>query len=177
MKPKTNGRTATPAAALLAGALAGGCTAVGPMSMVDADERDESGAYDGTYRLRLAERPRGFQNVGRWRMSCGTGGFDLPMTVRDGTARLGVRFDSAADPGAPITSHVAKGGGFRFEVPMSRPMQAAGTSSSTLDNGAVKLIYQGELAEDGTSRGLFTQGVAEFGYAGCAHRFEVVPEA
>ena len=163
--------------ALCAALLAAGCAATGPMSTVDEDERDTSGAYDGTYRLRLAERPRGFQNVGKWQMRCGTGGFDIPMTVADGTARLQTRFGSASDPNAPVTSFVSRDGGFRFEVPIENRASATGTSASTLDNGRMRLIYQGELAEDGDSKGLYTVGIAEFGYAGCAYGFDIVRDA
>ena len=165
------------AASLCVALLGAGCAATGPMTMVDDEDRDTPGAYDGAYRLRLAERPRGFQNVGTWQMRCATNGFDIPMTVEDGTARLRTRFTGAADPRAPVVSFVSRDGGFRFEVPLASRAEATGTSSSTLDNGAMKLIYQGDLAESGDSRGLYTVGIAEFGYAGCAYGFEVVPGA
>ena len=165
-------------AALATGAalasLAAGCA--GPMTRIEADERDASGGFDGRYRLRMAERERGFQNVGTWQLRCGTNGFDLPVSVVAGSARLNVRHDGAKRPDAPIQSYVDERGRFRFEVPMAREAAATGTSSSTLDNGAVKLIYQGALGADGPSRGVYTVGIGEFGYAGCSYPFEVVPE-
>ena len=167
-------RRATLAAALAAATLAAGCT--GPMTRIDGDDRDTSGTYDGHYRMQLDERRRGFQNVGTWQMNCGTGGFDVLLNVEGGSARMQVRYSDAERPDEPIQSYVDDRGRFRFEVPIAGEAAASGTSSSTIDNGAIKLIHQGELEADGSSKGIYTVGIAEFGYAGCSYPFTIVPE-
>ena len=88
----------------------------------------------------------------------------------------GRQLRGAAPPSAPIQSCVDERGRFRFEVPMRRTQAASGASGATIDNGAVKLIYQGQLETDGASKGIRTVGIAEFGYAGCSYPFRIVPQ-
>ena len=168
-----------PRHAALGAAMAGmalglaGCPTSGP---IDESDRATDGAFDGAYAMSLEGRDRGFQNVSTWRMSCATGGFELPIRVEDGRARMDVsRFNGAKDPTAPITSVVDERGRFRFEVPIEHEAKAGGTSASTLDNGRMTLIYTGTLSAEGPSKGRYTAGIAEFGNQGCSYPVAIEP--
>ena len=161
---------ATCAAAAL---LAAGCASTAP---IDGARRDADGTFDGVYSMSMPRRERGFQNVGNWRLSCATAGFDHPIRVADGRARIvAPRFPGASDPSATVASVVDERGRFRFEVPMERVVSASGTSDRTVDDGAVVLIYTGALSPEGPSKGRYTAGIGEFGNRGCTYATTIEP--
>ena len=166
-------RTSVLAACALATAALAGCAGSGPIAEAD---RVADATFDGAYAVSMAPRERGFQNVGNWRMNCATGGFELPVRVHDGLARVTApNFGGAKNPTAPVESVVDARGRFRFEVPLQGRASATGTSASTLDNGAMTLIYTGTLSPDGPSKGRYTVGIAEFGNQGCSYATRIEP--
>jgi len=147
-------------ALIFAAVLATGCA--GLVNPVSEGDRDTSGAYDGRW-----VATHGFtadtQTVQGWRMNCSAPAESFGLLVADGTLKV-----AGGEP--EVETYVSAGGKFRLEMPTSSEIRESVGSDSSISDGKITMILQGNLSETEPG-GLFTMGIAQLGNSGCTSKY------
>ena len=106
------------------------------------------------------------QTVNRWIMNCGDMRNRFTMTVEDST----IQFDNEL---GTHKAYVNEEGLFRMMMPLPGEARASGGTAESIHNGKGTLILEGNLGGE-EPFGQYTNGIAEFGNAGCSTRVRYV---
>lgn len=124
------------------------------------EERDYSGRYDGLWGVEIHRSP-GVQYLQNWQMSCANLEDETNLLIKNGKI-----MSVGGQDTSQTNTYISLNGKFRYIQPSSQTLRESGGSDATLDNGAVKIIFNGKLNQ-GKGKGFLTIGVAQFGYDGC----------
>jgi hypothetical protein len=162
MKSVSTNKLSAAAAVVGLALLVQGCSTF-VLRPVSESNKDTSGSYDGRWSAKIVSTASSQHGSGGWTLSCpDRAGTDLGIiSVANGTASI------QAGPEDNTRAYVSESGKFRFEIPTEVIAAAAGTSDSSLGNGAITLIMNGSL---NTGKGLFTVGIKEFSNSGCTSK-------
>ena len=156
-KKRAVNRNILSASLIISACILQGCFPAG-FRPVSEENKDTSGSFDGRW-IAVGQSTASTQRVENWTLRCADRK-DIsygPINVSDGeaTANLG-RFKGEG--------FVDSSGNFRIEVPIEAEAKESGTSNSTIQDGAVTMIFTGSLAKQ---TGFLTFGIAQFGNSGC----------
>jgi len=125
--------------------------------------KDPSFQYDGVY-LASVNHAGGIQYIENWEFNCSPQEFEFQFAVNESVVDMGTN-----EAGVQQTGFVDKDGRFRVPIPTDNSIRASGRSDSTINNGQVTIILQGELKGDNPF-GYYVQGVKQFNNKGCSYR-------
>jgi len=125
--------------------------------------KDPSFQYDGVYLATINHRG-GKQFIENWEFNCSPQEFEFQFVVNDSVVDMG-----AKKGGVPNVGYVDSNGRFRVPIPTDDAIKETGGSDSTINQGQVTFILQGELKGD-KPFGYFVQGVKQFNNRGCTYR-------
>ena len=151
-------------AVLFGTTMAIGCAGTVSKPVLEAD-KDPSFQYDGVY-LATVEHKGGIQYIENWEFNCQPQDFEFQFAVNQSVVDMG-----ADKSGTQQTGFVDKNGRFRVPIPTDDAIKASGRSDSTINDGQVTLILQGELKGD-KPFGYFVHGIKQFNNKGCSYRMD-----
>ncbi|MFK7994075.1 MAG: hypothetical protein AB8B87_08045 [Granulosicoccus sp.] len=135
----------------------GGCAGtVG--SMVREADKDPAFSFDGNY-LMTVDHPGGRQEMGSgWYIDCSGTRLESPLTIANS------EISWQAGPESVVNGFIDSNGKFRLEQLLEDDIR----SDSTLSDGSITLILQGDVSGD-VMKGLLVYGVAQFTKKGCSY--------
>ncbi len=142
-----------------------GCAGVVSKPVLEAN-KDPSFQYDGIYKASIKQGTK-IQRIQTWQVSCPAQEFSFQFSVKESVIDMGKVFSEEQQ-----TGYVDTNGRFRVLIPTNREMKASGRSDSTLDQGAITVVIQGELQDD-EPIGYYVQGVKQFNNRGCSYRINL----
>lgn len=126
-------------------------------SQVKAENKDETGVFDGRW-IGNVQKSAGRQNMpGNWIAHCNGNPWELAMNVRNGSVEI--RRNNVKK-----TTYVDASGNFRFDVPLDGQARAFPGTVREIGLSKRSFILYGNLKK---AVGRVTFGVKEFGYSGC----------
>ena len=126
-------------------------------SQVKESNKDQSGAFDGTW-VANVQKSAGRQSMpGNWAANCDGSAWDFRVRVADGVAKNNLT-------GSKESAFVSATGDFRFDIPVKNEAKASAGSDREISLAKQTLVVYGNLKK---AKGRFTNAIAEFGNNGC----------
>lgn len=126
-------------------------------SQIKEENRDNTGAFDGSWTAEVQKSAGRQQMPGNWFANCNGDPWAFNLDVKKGVAKTNLR-------AAKKTTFVAGNGDFRFDIPLESKASASAGSARELGLTDRTMIVYGNLKK---AKGRITFGVAEFGNSGC----------
>ncbi|MGQ7845606.1 hypothetical protein ACUNV4_14070 [Granulosicoccus sp. 3-233] len=126
-------------------------------SQVKESNKDQSGAFDGTWVAKVQKSAKRQTMPGNWIANCDGSAWNFTLRVNDGVVSNNLRESKKS-------TYVSSTGDFRFDIPVNNEASAAAGSERNISLAKQTLIVYGNLEK---AKGRFTTGVAEFGNSGC----------